>query len=85
MSAFIGDVKAPHSNSPNTRFRVFCSLSGVEINDLAFSEDVVSVCLDPIAARNYAALLVRAAEECERMRERADRENRTPLRPGEGT
>jgi hypothetical protein len=40
---------------------------------------------DPIGARNLAALLVRASEEVERMRARADVEDRTPLRPGEET
>jgi hypothetical protein len=87
MSAFIGNSRGPHNNSPEVAAEVWCSLGGVELHLL---EGVavrvpLKICrsLDPIAARNLAALLVRASEEVERMRVQAERENRTPLRPGE--
>jgi len=63
MSAFIGHVNAPHHNSPTKHAEVWASLAGVEF--VLFSEARL---LDPTAARDYAALLVRAADESERMR-----------------
>ena len=64
MSAFIGTVKGPHHNSPKEVATVWCSVAGVELS--LFKEgDLLS--LDPIAARNLAAFLVRASEEVERM------------------
>lgn len=68
MSALIGSVNGPHHNSPSEAVQVWCSRGGVEMRLLK------SVSLDPIAARNLAALLVRASEEVERMRARSDKE-----------
>lgn len=80
MSAFIGAVKGPHSNSPNDAAEVWCSRAGVEIKVFGATRVFKTsskphecgtfdgLDLDPIAARNFAALLVRASEECERMR-----------------
>ena len=72
MSVFIGDVLGPHHNSPNVAVGVWCSPSQVELNVHASGGDkfVMSRNLDPIAARNLAALLVRASEEAERMADR---------------
>lgn len=78
MSAHVGAVKGPHSNSPHVACDVWCSMAGVELR--AFNSDAdagqstrdgVMRTLDPLAARNLAALLVRGAEESERMRARA--------------
>jgi hypothetical protein len=73
MSAFIGDVRAPHHNSPDVGVEVRCSLGGVEVKFLhpAYGTGEAQHNFDPIAARNLAALLVRASEEAERMRVRA--------------
>lgn len=72
MSAFIGAVKGPHHNSPEDAAEVWCSVGGVELNmrdDVSLSH-CISRSFDPTAARNLAALLVRASEEVERMRAR---------------
>lgn len=69
MSAFIGSVKGPHHNSPRDAVEVWCSPGVVELNTLSQLEPGHGTqrSLDPIAARNLAALLVRASEEAERM------------------
>lgn len=74
MSALIGKVKGPDHNSPNDAAEVWCSPSQVELTVYKGADslsglimDGVSRNLDPIAARNLAALLVRASEEAERM------------------
>lgn len=84
MSAFIGDVKGPRHNSPRKSLDVWCSPGQVELN--VWIDDprppdppgvvaaALSKNLDPIAARNLAALLVRASEEAERMADRRERE-----------
>jgi hypothetical protein len=75
MSVRIGGVRGPSSNSPNDTADVWCSRSGVEVR--VFNSDLdaklserqgVTRTLDPVAARNFAALLVRASDEVERMR-----------------
>ena len=71
MSALIGSVKGPHHNSPDDAAEVWYSRDGVEVS--LFGEairDGVRRRLDPLAARNLAALLVRGSEEVERMRDR---------------
>ena len=84
MSVFIGDVKGPRHNSPRKAADVWCSPGQVELN--VWIDDprppdpsgvvaaALSKTLDPIAARNLAALLVRASEEAERMAPRRERE-----------
>ena len=79
MSALIGSVKGPHHNSPHDAAKVWCSLGGVEIWLFVGSGSEPTTVgavrtLDPIAARNLAALLVRASEEVERMRARSTEE-----------
>jgi hypothetical protein len=69
MSAFIGNVKGPRHNSPSTAAEVWCSPGSVELTVVGDSD--VRRSLDPIAARNLAALLVRASEEADRMSARA--------------
>lgn len=64
MSTFIGNVKGPRHNSPSEAFEVWCSLNTVEIHVVGTGS---TRNLDPVAARNLAALLVRASEEAERM------------------
>ena len=65
MSAFIGNVHVP-----GVSVDVWCSSAGAEItvtrNTPRIDDDILT--LDPINARNLAALLVRASEETERMR-----------------
>jgi hypothetical protein len=80
MSAFIGSVNGPRHNSPHAAAEVWCSLSGVELflvrtrvaSELPSEEEIEKTrrSFDPIAARNLAALLVRGADEAERMRAR---------------
>lgn len=72
MSAFIGSVNVPHHNSPDVGAEVRCSLGGVEVKFLHANHGTTEAWqgFDPIAARNFAALLVRASEEVERMRAR---------------
>lgn len=80
MSAFIGDVKGPHHNSPKVAAGVWCSPSQVELG--VIDEGTGRINLDPIAARNLAALLVRASEEAERMaahRETEQASAQTPI------
>ena len=69
MSAFIGKVNGPHHNSPKEAAAVWCSPGQVELTlaDVTNKHLGTSRNLDPIAARNLAALLVRASEEAERM------------------
>ena len=74
MSAYIGSVNAPDHNSPGKAAEVWCSPGRVELLLLAGSvrftgplEESIQRSFDPIAARNLAALLVRASEEAERM------------------
>src|SRR5580692_7749466 len=73
MSVFIGSVRGPSNNSPHDAGEVWSDASGVSFN--LFDGDGgratrqgVSRRLDPVAARNLAALLVRAAEASEQMR-----------------
>lgn len=61
MSVRIGEIPHPHlSNQP--RAIVSASCGGVEL----LVDERLS--LDPVDARNFAALLVRAADEVQRMR-----------------
>jgi len=77
VSVFIGNVKGPHHNSPNDAAQVSCSPNAVELTlvgdegDPDYPPGTVRRSLDPISARNLAALLVRASEEAERMSARA--------------
>jgi len=64
MSARIGEIYAP---SGLVLARVLASLGGVEVKGDVPNDYTVQ----PIEARNAAALLVRAADEVERMRRRA--------------
>jgi hypothetical protein len=78
MSVFIGNVKGPYHNSPFNAAEVWCSPRQIELNVFDESGAItpnggVHRSLDPIAARNLAALLVRASEEAERMAARPDR------------
>lgn len=73
MSVFIGKVKGPAHNSPHDAAEVWCSPRTVELNMFdEGSRQGASRKLDPIAARNLAALLVRASEEAERMTARKE-------------
>jgi ferredoxin len=79
MSAFIGGVRGPQHNSPHEAADVWCSPGGIELRAFTGNSDTrrstrdgVRRLLDPIAARNLAALLVRASEEVERMRARQE-------------
>lgn len=60
MSVRIGDVREPTGEHLITI--VSASSAGVEVNTEA------RLTYKPVDARNYAALLVRAADEVERMR-----------------
>jgi hypothetical protein len=69
---FIGSVKGPHHNSPADSAEVWCSPNQVELNLFIAvvqgdKKSGLPRNLDPIAARNLAALLIRASEEAERM------------------
>lgn len=71
MSVYIGNVRGPEHNSPAIAAEVWCSPGQVELHVLQDTAEAgASRNLDPIAARNLAALLVRASEEAERMHER---------------
>lgn len=75
MSALIGAVKGPDNDSPHDAAQVSCSLGGVELSlfegtGSTPSREGTQRTFNPIAARNLAALLVRASEEAERMRAR---------------
>lgn len=76
MSAFIGSIKGPNHNSPHDVADVWCSRGGVEVRllfpRLNADTHVVPLNFDPIAARNLAALLVRASEEVERIRSKPE-------------
>jgi len=72
MSAFVGAVNAPDHNSPNEGARVYASRGGAELTVFGVDGSKVLRSFDPIAARNLAALLVRASEEAERMRARPE-------------
>lgn len=82
MSVRIGSVRGPSHNSPGEAAEVWCNAHNVELN--VFFTDApsapvregVSKRLDPVAARNLAALLVRGAEESEMMRARIPKESR---------
>jgi hypothetical protein len=88
VSVFIGSVKGPHHNSPADLAEVWCSPNQVELNLFIAvvqgdKKSGLPRNLDPIAARNLAALLVRASEEAERMaacREREAEQARTPMK-----
>ena len=71
MSALIGSVRGPHHDSPHVAVEVWCNPRAVGFNVFehgnAAGKTDAAVSLDPIAARNLAALLVRASEEAERM------------------
>lgn len=90
MSAFIGNVKGPHHNSPDDAAEVWCSPNAVEFTlydgiSMPKSPTGVTRTLDPVGARNLAALLVRASEEAERMaarRERNAHDDKTPMSGG---
>jgi hypothetical protein len=62
MSAKIGQIET--GNGATKVCEVWCSRGGVEMG---------SVTLSPTEARNAAALLVRAADECEWMRSREEK------------
>jgi|GEM_PF-2575844 len=75
MSVRIGGARGPSSNSPHDAADVWCSRSGVDLRVFNNDSDAgrsdregVQRTLDPVAARNLAALLVRASDEAERMR-----------------
>jgi hypothetical protein len=76
MSVFIGNVNGPDHNSPTLAGDVWASRGGVELRVfegiVRTKEGIEGIArsFDPIAARNLAALLVRASEEVERMRAR---------------
>jgi hypothetical protein len=80
MSVFIGGVRGPNHNSPYDAGEVWADTEGVSLNlfecNGSFRTGVVGAMrrLDPVAARNLAALLVRGAEEAELMRARAQAE-----------
>lgn len=61
MSVRIGEVPGPPT-SDDPAVHVHASRAGVELLSNP------SATLEPVVARNYAALLVRAADEVERMR-----------------
>jgi len=69
MSVRIGEVGKGLATNTVAAI-VSASSAGVEL-----ANDARTV-LSPVEARNYAALLVRAAEEVEHMRDRAARERR---------
>ena len=73
MSVFIGSVRGPQHNSPHDAGEVWADASGINLRifegDGIVAEGVERR-LDPVAARNLAALLVRGAEESEMMRAR---------------
>lgn len=71
MSALIGDVKGPNHNSPNNVADVWCSSGRVELRIFDGDSHVIERSFDSISARNFAALLVRASEEADRMATRA--------------
>lgn len=76
MSAFIGGSRG--TNSPHDTADVWASAGGVELRlfeGAGNPADGVMRSFDPVAARNLAALLVRASEEVERMRARASVES----------
>jgi hypothetical protein len=72
MSALIGEVHHPHHNSP-VAGSVWTDAGGTRLvlERVTQDEGITQVTLDPVAARNLAALLVRGADECERMRARS--------------
>ena len=83
MSVRIGGVHYPNANGPEAG-TVSASVGGVEVilsapieyefpNGDRTKKPATLHNLSPIAARNLAALLVRASDECERMRDREGR------------
>ena len=86
MSAHVGTVNGPHHNSPSVAAMVNVSRVGAEVIVFRDGEaarryaggaslgraEALPLNLDPIAARNLAALLVLAADQAERMRNGTD-------------
>lgn len=75
MSVFIGAARGPSNNSPHDAAEVWADRGGVSLNVFEgngsdATRNGISRRLDPVAARNLAALLVRGADEAERMRDR---------------
>lgn len=71
MSAFIGSLHGPGANGASVVADVWASSAGVEVrpgDENLFKRVFTAGALDPIVARNFAALLVRAGDEVERMR-----------------
>jgi hypothetical protein len=66
MSVRIGEV--PVVGSQDGAAHALASRGGVELSVSSDGESSEEVTLEPVQARNYAALLVRAANEVERMR-----------------
>ena len=64
MSVRIGEVNPDLGKENRATVHVKASRAGVELH----SDPLIT--LEPTQARNYAALLVRAADEVERMRKR---------------
>jgi hypothetical protein len=87
MSSFIGNVNGPHHNSPRAAADVWCNMASVELRLFSDSgaSDGLMRSFDPIAARNLAALLVRASDEVERMADRRRHELDKPYETGEST
>ena len=68
MSAKIGDLFTTHNGSNSKIGEVWASRGGVELHLTEGATIMHRAPMDPIAARNAAAVLVRASEEVERMR-----------------
>ena len=66
MSVRIGEVRPEHPNPLQAAIHVQASRAGVELLTS------INLTLQPVEARNYAALLVRAADEVERMRSKPE-------------
>lgn len=75
MSALIGCQRGPSNNSPHDAAEVWADRSGITLNLFSgngtdATRDGTARRFDAIAARNLAALLVRGADEHERMQRR---------------
>jgi hypothetical protein len=66
MSVRIGEVRPELPNPSHAAIHVQASRAGVELLTS------LNLTLQPVEARNYAALLVRAADEVERMRSKPE-------------
>ena len=66
MSVRIGEVRPENPNPLQAAIHVHASRAGVELLTS------LNLTLQPVEARNYAALLVRAADEVERMRSKPE-------------